>query len=228
MTDATRQGPRPSRPHPPDTATPPAVLYRLGRRPDPLALPPWDVTGAERFDDPRRQFRVLYAAEQRLACFVETLAPFRPRIALLAQLRAEGGALPPEAGRVPPDWNQRRLVGRFRLAPRQHWLDLRSPRTCELLRVELADVLVRLGLEDLDVSGVRGPGRALTQAIARWAYEHGFRGIAYRSRFDDALTCWAVFEGASWEPEGPPELITRRDPDLRAAARLFGLQLGRG
>lgn len=228
MTDAAPRHPRRARSRPPDTARPPDLLYRVGRRPDPLVLPPWDVSGAERFDDPRRQFRVLYAAERRLACFIETLAHFRPHVAVLAQLHAAGGTLPPEAGRVPPDWNQRRLVGRFRLAERQRWLDLRSPRTCELLRVELAEVLIHLGLDDLDVSGVRGPSRALTQAIARWAFERGFRGIAYRSRFDDALTCWAVFENAAWVAAGPPELISRRDPDLRAAARLFGLRLGRG
>jgi len=36
------------------------------------------VIGQERFDDPLRQYRVLYAAAQRAGCFAETLAAFRP------------------------------------------------------------------------------------------------------------------------------------------------------
>ena len=59
----------------------------------------------------------------------------------------------------------------------------------------LADVLLRLGMADFDVNGARGPSRDLTQRITRWAYEHGFAGVAYRSRFADDLDCWAIFEG---------------------------------
>lgn len=95
--------------------------------------------------------------------------------------------------------------------------------TREALRAELAETLVRLGLPVLDVSGVRGPSRALTQALARWAHEHGYNGIAYSSRFDDALDCWAIFEGARFEPAGEPEPIGRDDRDLLTAAERFGL-----
>src|SRR6266550_2696501 len=42
--------------------------------------PPLSVTGKSRFDDPNRQFRVLYVAERRLGCFVEALAPLRPSL----------------------------------------------------------------------------------------------------------------------------------------------------
>jgi hypothetical protein len=60
-----------------DAEAPLDALYRLGRLPDPLAWPSWEFAGDGRFDDPQRQFRTLYAAEQRHACFVETLARFR-------------------------------------------------------------------------------------------------------------------------------------------------------
>jgi len=43
----------------------------LGRLPNPLDWPPVDRIGANRFDDPARHFRVLYAARQRTACFAE-------------------------------------------------------------------------------------------------------------------------------------------------------------
>jgi hypothetical protein len=107
----------------------------------------------------------------------------------------------------------------------QRWLDLRAFETREVLRVELAPKLVELGLGDLDVSGMRGPSRELTQAIARFAYERGFAGLAYRSRFDDSLDCWAVFEGAELEPIGVLEPLTVEDPDLVRAAAIFGLRV---
>ena len=113
----------------------------------------------------------------------------------------------------------------MRLRPRQRWLDLRALATREALRRELAETLLRLELADLDLSGVLGPNRALTQSIARWAYERGFTGIVYSSRFDKAFDCWAIFEGAALEPIGLAEPLTRDDPDLLAAARLFGLSL---
>jgi len=201
-------------------------LHRIGRLPDPLAWPPWEAVGGGRFDDPVRRFRVLYAASRRRGAFVESLAPFRPALALLARLGEVTGTDEPVPGaRVPPDWYRRRGVARLRLAPRQRWLDLRSPATREALRRALAAELLRLGLVDLDLSGVAGPSRALTQAIAGWAHEHGYAGLAYASRIDQRQTCWAVFEGASFEPVGLPEPITPDDPDLRAVARLFGLAL---
>jgi hypothetical protein len=206
------------------------VLYRIGRPPDSLAFPPWEFTGGERFDDPLGEFRVLYAAEQRLACFVETLASLRPPLQFLADMRPFWrGRMPPSVGVVPPDWHRRRLIGRFtlELAGSPPLLDLRVAATYQGLRTALAPTLVQLGLPDLDVSSARGPSRALTQAIARWAYDHGYHGIAYRSRFDDSFDCWALFERASITPAGPSEAIRRTDPDLRAAAVLFGLRLPR-
>jgi hypothetical protein len=69
------------------SVTLPAQLWRIGRYPDPFAWVPWEYTGRGRFDDPLSQFRVLYTAEQRLACFVETLAPYRPDLDWLAEVR---------------------------------------------------------------------------------------------------------------------------------------------
>jgi len=202
------------------------MLYRIGRRPDPLALPPPAFSGGQRFDDPLGKFAVIYAAEQRGACFIETLAIYRPPLDFVAGIRhLWRGRTPPRLGLIPTDWQRLRMVGTLHLAPGQRWLDLRAGATYQALRVELADTIHRLGLRDLDVSGVRGPRREVTQAIARWAFERGYHGIAYRSRFDDTFDCWALFEGAVWTPAGPPQRIRRDDPDLRAAAALLGLRL---
>jgi len=206
--------------------TPRGGLYRIARLPDPLAWPPWEFVGGGRFDDPQREFRVLYAAAQRRGPFVETLAQFRPLLEALARMRRVGGNEEPlPKTRVPAHWYQRHAVARLRLLPGQRWLDLRAPQTREILRAELATTLLTQGLSDLDLSRVLGPGRTLTQTIARWAYEHGYAGLAYHSRLDHTLTLWAIFEGAAFEPVGLPEPITPDDPDLVATARLFGLVL---
>jgi len=93
-----------------DTKTPTAPLFRLGRKPDPWSPPDWsraqpDGTFGNRFDDPQGNYRVLYAATQRVSCFVETLARFRPDISLIAELQAIAGEddfVP--LGTVPSDW----------------------------------------------------------------------------------------------------------------------------
>lgn len=206
--------------------TPRTPLYRIGRRPDPLAWPPWEYVGSGRFDDPVGEFRVLYATAQRRIALLESLARFRPSLDVLAALQAvENTNEPIPAPQVPAEWYHARAVGRLRLATHQQWLDLRSFETREALRSELAQTLLDLGLEDLDLSGVVGPKRQLTQAIARWVYERKYRGIAYRSRFDATFTCWAIFEGAEFERVGLSEHILPDDPDLASVARSFGLNV---
>lgn len=137
---------------------------------------------------------MLYATLQRRAAFLETLVRFRPSLDVLAALQAvKNPDEPLPAPQVPADWYGARAVGRLHLAPRQRWLDLRSFETREVLRRELAQTLVDLGLVDLDLSGIVGPKRQLTQTITRWAYVHGYVALVYSSRYDAALTCWAIF-----------------------------------
>src|ERR1051325_5043371 len=71
-------------------------MQRIGRRPDPWQYPDWskanpDGTFGNRFDDPEGRFRVLYACSARLGCFLETLARFRPDLALYAELQEIAG-----------------------------------------------------------------------------------------------------------------------------------------
>ena len=154
---------------------PQGALYRVGRAPDPLVYPPWEYVGGERYDDPLREYRVLYAAQQRRGAFLEVLAQFRTDLELLSEEARRGvpgsshEAAPP--ARVPRGWLDRRRIALLRLAPGQLWLDLRRLRARQVLRSEFAAELVSLGLEDLDASTVTGPYRELTQAISRWAYE---------------------------------------------------------
>jgi hypothetical protein len=207
-------------------SSPGRALYRIGWSPNPLEWPPRARRGAGRFDDPLRRFRTLYAAEERLACFVETLARFRPELQfLVARADVTDTGEQPVGPKVPADWCDERRLGRLRLGPGQRWLDLRAFQTREVLRRQFASELLDLGFPDLDLSVALTSNRALTQAIGRWAYENGYHGIAYTSRFDVALNCWAVFDNAAIEPILPFERISRDDPDLRVTAALFGLAL---
>jgi hypothetical protein len=95
-------------------ATPTVPLYRIARAPNPLAWPAQAYVGSERFDDPRRRFRTLYAAEQRRACFVETLAPYRPDLRqLAAEAKVASRESPREPSNIPADWCDERRIGRF-------------------------------------------------------------------------------------------------------------------
>lgn len=220
---------------PPRDAAIPAHLWRIGRYPDPFAWTPWEYVGAGRFDDPLREFRVLYAAEQRLACFIETLAPFRPDLDWLTEV----GQLPldaddvdglRDAGRIPDAWHVTRRVGWLEPTVDLRALDLRSLKTREALRSELAPWLREHGYRDFDMSDALNRDRGLTQHISRWAYVHGYRAIAYTSRFGQEFDCWVLHsagqltEEATFVPRGI-EIIEYDDPDLVEAARLFGLTL---
>jgi RES domain len=68
----------------------------VGRKPDPWLPPDWayakDGTFGNRFDDPEGIYRVLYASTQPLACYLETLARFRPDLTLLVELQSIEGS----------------------------------------------------------------------------------------------------------------------------------------
>ena len=162
--------------------TPRAVLHRLGRLPNPLDWPAADRVGANRFDDPARHFRVLYAARQRTACFAETLAAFRPSLELLA----ETGDPADITGDVSAGFLRARGTATFHLR-RGRWLDVRRLPTLEALRSAFGPRLHEFGLADVDLGGVCGPERAFTQALAAWAYESGYHRIVYASRFRSQL-----------------------------------------
>jgi hypothetical protein len=182
-------------PAPKHARTPRRSLYRIGRPPDPLAWPPHAAIGHDRFDDPLRQYRVLYAAAQRAGCFAETLAAFRPSLASLA---AERGVLnaaeSPRTAQVPAAWWSNRLVGTFTLSGGP-WLDLRALTTFQVLRDAFAVLATSLGLVDVDLSAatgriaIAGRERRFTQAVSRWAFEHDYQGIVYASRLHHRFTC---------------------------------------
>jgi RES domain-containing protein len=175
---------------------PPPTLFRVGVRPRAGQFPAkkWLRKPARaRFDDPDREFRVLYAAEAVETCWLEVLADFR----LAPEMLVEFARLHPRSAlcqRLPTKFVEVREVCSLRIKARASFLDLRSRQTRHSVRAVLSQKLVALGLKDFDASDSLSRNRELTQAIARRAYEEGYAGIAYPSRHDPAQGCWAVFE----------------------------------
>lgn len=206
------------------------LLHRIGRFPDPLAWPPPGFRGSGRFDDPRDDFGVIYAAAFRIACYLETLDTYRPDRALLQRLTAMGSEpFIPQSGMIPDDYFTK-LIGRFRLDDGQAWLDLRinAEQTAVALSREpaIAAVLPALGYGKRFKLGDRlGSDRQLTQTVARWAYANGYAGLACSCSHRPRLDCWAIFEGAGITIVDTPTPIRARRSRSDRGGREFGLTI---
>ena len=208
---------------------PDGPLFRLGRRPDAWQPPDWflahsDGTFGNRFDDPDGYYRVLYASSHRLACFVETLARFRPDLSLLAELSAIEGAddfLP--LGTLPREWLAVRMMGSAKIDGT--FADLYAASWVSHLRKSLAADALRLGVKDIDLSTLENAQpRRLTQLASRQAYLLKFDGIFYHSRYGHSLENWAIFEPFPLE-NAISEVLSKDDPDFLEALRVHGIRV---
>lgn len=206
----------------------PGLIYRLGRKPDPWAMPDWasagpDGTFGNRFDDPDATYRVLYASSQRLGCFLETLARFRVDPKLLAELSKIAGEddfWPP--GEVPLEWASKRLMGAATASG--DYADICGSEWISRLRKLLAIHLEKFGLEDFDASVLQQTApRILTQFVSRIVFYDDFAGIYYRSKYGHHIENWALFEPFQIELKSV-QTIQPDDPDLQQALLLHGLK----
>lgn len=218
---------------------PPSRLFRLGRKPDPWAWPDWsnysDTKSGNRWDDPDRVYRVLYACSERRGAFVETLARFRPDpliVAGRAEIIGEDDTIPP--GSVPASWVENRAISDATVA--RTFADVGHSDSLAYLHRVLTARLVHYGIPELDGAAIRlSAPRAFTQEISRFIYklstvagEPAFAGVFYQSRLGDNFHNWAIFERPYDD-----EIIQRRsvapisidDPDFQAAFDLLSLRL---
>jgi len=105
-----------------DMESAPEILYRVGRRPHVWEWRDWrtafpDRTFHNRWDDPKGEYRVLYAASSRFGAYLEVLSWARPDLELLADCsRIEDNdptaprTMPP--GRLPPGWRNNLIIGK--------------------------------------------------------------------------------------------------------------------
>jgi RES domain len=215
-----------------------SVVYRLAFG-APWEWPEWsrahaDGTFGNRYDDPAGVYRVLYGSADRLGCFIETLARFRPDLEVIAGLddiktdSEDEGENVAQPGELDVDeWLSPRRLGRAVLVGT--YCDAAHSESLAYIREQLASLLVELGYMDFDASTLRNSDRSLTQAISREVYtstydSEPFRGILYRSRLGDDLLNWAIFEGAEVSSQ-PTKRVKNDDPDLIAAARILGVTL---
>lgn len=226
------------------TVLPEGPLYRVGRRPDPWALPDWanvgsDGTFGNRWDDPVGVYRVLYASSSRLGALVEVLARFRPDPHILEALKEieedQGAATTQPPGELEAAWLRRRCLGVARLDG--EFVDVGHSTSLARLREALASRVLHHGLDDLDAATIRlSAPRRFTQEVSRYVYDRStaqgqrrYAGVAYRSRLGDEFRNWAIFEAPGsalpWIGEPETEPIEPDDPDLVQALRLLGVRL---
>jgi hypothetical protein len=204
-------------------------LHRIGRWPDPWLPPDWahahlDGTFGNRFDDPQAYYRVIYTSSQRLGCFLETLARFRPDLTLLADLaEIEGEDDFTPLATVPASWLVPRLIGTAQTEG--EYADIYAVGWVALLRRELASTAVALGLAEIDAATLQaGRPRQLTQEASLVVFRHGLDGIFYRSRYGHSIENWAIFEPFPLRNTSSAA-IAADDPDLHAALRIHGLTM---
>jgi hypothetical protein len=204
-------------------------IHRIGRWPDPWQPPDWahahlDGTFGNRFDDPQAYYRVIYTSSQRLGCFLETLARFRPDLTLLADLaEIEGEDDFTPLATVPASWLIARLIGTAQTDG--EYADVYAPGWIALLRRELASTAVALGLSEIDAATLQaGRPRQLTQEASLVVFRRGLDGIFYRSRYGHSVENWAIFEPFPLRNTSANAIVAD-DPDLQSALRLHGLTM---
>ncbi len=175
--------------------------------------------------NPNGEYRVLYASSLRLGCFLETLARYRPDIALYAELReiaGEDDLIP--SGIVPQEWFDSRIIG----SANAHgtFADIASSEWISTLRRALAPLLIAMGIPDFDASVLQRSGpRLLTQQVSDFVYNEGFNGIRYLSKYGHDIENWALFEPADLTG-ATQNAIRFDDPDLLEALRISDLAIG--
>lgn len=201
---------------------PTTTLYRIVRADHVNLFPPPNFRG--RFDDPRGEYRVLYASLERTGSFAETLQQFRPDLATRAAMaRLSGSAVPRPEVRL-TSWAHARVLLTLRLARTARLCDLRNSTNLEHAANGVAGDAAGLGIDDLDASHVTGSDRRVTQRVSRWAYDTGYDGLLYPSRLATAWTCCALFNRIR------PRVVNREpvavaDPDLLEVSRAFNIRV---
>ncbi|MCI0549173.1 MAG: RES domain-containing protein [Candidatus Rokubacteria bacterium] len=183
-----------------------------------------------RFDDPRREYRTLYCADEKLTCLREVLADLRPNAKALAEfasLFGDASLIP--AGEISRAWRRQHALAPASIALVGGALvDLDDVPSRERLARRHARLLARHGMRHLDISEVRSRQRPVTQAISRTLYDEGAAGVRFRSNLDDR-PCTALFEGRGrLEPAGTPIPLTRDLPELLQVCAEYSLTLRRG
>lgn len=224
-------------------------MWRVGRLPDPVAVPPTPealvddgvpLLETNRFDDSLGEFSTLYCGSTPEACFAETLAMFRKtdvvaRIdAFMTEESDDGADFELESGTVPPDYIHRRALAHIPVSTTHQFVDVDDAATHAALNVAIPQVVRDVGLDGFDRGVMMTQDRRITRQVARYYYDlslahdhSNMRGLRYESRLSSEYECWALFVPP--EPFDPSATtltqLTWSDKQLRAAADRLSLSL---
>jgi RES domain len=195
----------------------------VGYHASPLGFPPFEFFGQGRFDGPPDLFRTLYCSESPLTCLRETLFKFRPSVKARSDFARLGKPTWPD---VTAAWRRENVLISAELKiPSRDLLSLDDQSLLVSLEVELADLLLDLGVEHLTLGEIQGGERELTQAIARVLFLRGAAGLLFPSRYDGG-PCAALFEGRAWLlGRSAPQSFTGAQPEFEQVCREYGLTL---
>ena len=118
------------------------------------------------------------------------------------------------------------------LIVRQGYADVYALEWVSHLRAALAGIALKLGMEEIDLSSLgRAEPRLLTQQASRIAFELGYAGVFYHSRYGHSIENWAIFEDWTMPDRFPirqpnSRKIAEDDPNLLEALRILGLVIG--
>lgn len=134
-------------------------------------------------------------------------------------------------GTVPRSWLEERSIGMAEVEG--EYADLYAVKWVNHLRTALAGLAVKVGIKDLDLSSLESAEpRQLSQQAGRIAFELGYAGLFYHSRFGHSLENWAIFENWGGAERRFPirqpssRRIAEDDPDLLEALRILDLAIG--
>jgi len=206
-------------------------VWRLGPRENPCGFIPRRLCKwHHRFDDPLKQYRTLYCAEQAITCLRELLADLRPNPKALSEFAEIFSDSPEEsltiAGVVSTEWRQQHVLVKAQVHLSQGSLvNVETPDQLKRLGSIHRDLLKRYGIGPLDISQGRSRQRIITQRISRTLFEDMQAGVQFRSRLDQQ-PCFALFEGrASLEAIETPIPMTVDYSDLIHVCGEFTLVL---
>ena len=209
---------------------PSTKVFRLSR-----GSRPWDpyreTKFRARFDDPQKQYFVLYGSSVRLGCFLECLACFRegPTPGLEEILHVDDDYNVLSSGTVPPFWLRGRMIGTASV--RQSFADVACMEWIANLRQNDRAVKAFAACDskekEIDRAALcQTSCRGFTQTVSRIVYEYEkdqLDGIHYASRHGSDIQNWAIFCGRAVIHPDNTVAVSEGDPDFRRACTLLNI-----
>jgi hypothetical protein len=208
-------------------------VWRIGHASAPLDFPPHAYCSWQnRFDDPRREYRTLYCAQDPLTCLREVLADLRPDTKTRAdfeQFQLTQGVAPEEIHHPSQDvtlaWRRENTLAPAVVERNGPLADLVDRDLLEHLATQHAALLDEHNMAQLDISQITSKNRAVSQAISRDLFERGVAGLKFRSNLD-AGQCIVLFETrARLQSVGRTVPLTEDHPALLKVCSEYGLVL---